>query len=614
MDAIKRKSSTFEPGTPIRKTKTNTIDKNTVKMTEPSVVNNNQISSDCEVSDRNTIKPHIRKRPTDKTLNNSINNNVENTIINNSNINSYKLNNNSNNLNTYNSNKSNNSNLNNTSKSNENNISNKNNNNSNKNNNISNNNSENNSINTNKNSNIFNNNNPNKLNYNNNNNLINDSNKISDNNSIKINTNEESLLINSNNNENSFNNNSNDFNNKILINNKFNNLKNINYDNLNNYSNSNQKLNNLNSSTDNFNPNDLKNFNKNLINPKELKVRTNKKKVQFNIKDPPDTRDHDYDTNNNNNNEKIEKHILLANKYSIEPYNMSKDLANTKCDITYAQLLDISPKARSKLIKNLKLEKLKISNTMNIDENFIYNSEYDEIKNNNNFKEDDLGIVLASVDNVENKLLVDSGSNLNLISVDYFNSLPGQYETVGVCHGRICEALGDNTVTDAIVIRLNVLINTYSFYANFCVINHNSNYFDLLIGLKTIADNYLFIHLMAKTLCRFTSYYSFDIITPLLENQEAEFISCFIKYIDPSKSINTLNYNNNNINMNNSNNFNTETENKQNIVNAPQDAVPQEENLSSIVKDNTKIDYNNKKHQKILFLKNFFLKIYFINI
>ena len=584
VDAIKRKSSTFEPGTPIRKTKTNTTDKNTVKMTE--VVNNNQISSDWEVSDRNIIKPHIRKRPTDKTLNNSINNNVENTIINNSNINSYKINNNSNNLNTYNSNNSNNSNLNNTSKSNENNnisnknnnIPNKNNNNSNKNNYISNNNSENNSINTNKNSNILNNNNSNKLNYNSNTNLINDANKISDNNnSIKMNTNEEGLLINSNNNENSFNNNSSYFNNKI-INNKFNNLKNII-----NYSNSNQKLNNLNSSTDDFNPNDLNNFNKNLINPKELKVRTNKKKVRFNIKDPPDSRDHDDDTNNNNNNEKIEKHILLANKYFIEPYNLSKDLANTKCDITYAQLLDISPEARSELIKNLKLEKLKISNTMNIDENFIYNSEYNEIKNNNNFKEDDLGIVLASVDNIKNKLLVDSGSNLNLISVDYFNSLPGQYETVGVCHGRICEALGDDTVTDAIVIRLNVLINTYSFSANFCVIDHNTNYFDLLIGLKTIADNYLFIHPMAKTLCRFTSYDSFDIITPLLENQEAELISCFVKYINPSKLINTLNYNDN-ININKSNNFTTDTRNKQIIEPEPQiiENAPQEENLSPI--------------------------------
>jgi len=166
-------------------------------------------------------------------------------------------------------------------------------------------------------------------------------------------------------------------------------------------------------------------------------------------------------------------------------------------------------------------------------ENFVYTYEYNEIKSNNNFKEDDLGIVLAFVDNLENKLFIDSGSNLNLISLNYFNSLPDQYETVGICHGRICEALGDDTVTDTMVI--NVLINTYSFHANFCIITHNTSYFDLLIGLKTIADNYLFIHPIAKALCHFNSYDSFDIITPLLEIQEAELINCFIIYINYSK-------------------------------------------------------------------------------
>ena len=104
---------------------------------------------------------------------------------------------------------------------------------------------------------------------------------------------------------------------------------------------------------------------------------------------------------------------------------MSKDLTSAKCNISYVQLLDICLKLRSELSKILKIEKLKISSTMNIDDNFVYNYEYDEIKHNNNFKEDDLGIVLDSVDNVENKLLIDSSSNLNLNSVNYFNSLPG---------------------------------------------------------------------------------------------------------------------------------------------------------------------------------------------
>ena len=68
-------------------------------------------------------------------------------------------------------------------------------------------------------------------------------------------------------------------------------------------------------------------------------------------------------------------------------------------------------------------------------------------------------------------MLLDSGSNLNLISVNYFNYLPGHYEIIGICHGLVCEVLGDDTVTDAMVIRLNFLLILNSFYVNYCIIN-----------------------------------------------------------------------------------------------------------------------------------------------
>jgi len=67
-------------------------------------------------------------------------------------------------------------------------------------------------------------------------------------------------------------------------------------------------------------------------------------------------------------------------------------------------------------------------------------------------------MVMASIDNINNKLLVDSGSNLNLISKDYFTQLPGKYDTVGICRGRICEVLGDDTITDSIVVKLHITI------------------------------------------------------------------------------------------------------------------------------------------------------------
>ncbi|KAL6590712.1 L domain-like protein [Neocallimastix sp. 'constans'] len=62
---------------------------------------------------------------------------------------------------------------------------------------------------------------------------------------------------------------------------------------------------------------------------------------------------------------------------------------------------------------------------MNIDDNFVYNYEYDEIKNNNNFKEDDLGIVLASVSALNSFVKADD----NLIG-DYGLKVEKDYDKI----------------------------------------------------------------------------------------------------------------------------------------------------------------------------------------
>ena len=242
--------------------------------------------------------------------------------------------------------------------------------------------------------------------------------------------------------------------------------------------------------------------------------------------------------NEQEGNTKPERHINLAKLTNMEPYEIIKDLANTKFNITFGQVLDICPKLRSELTKNLKLEKIKFVNSLDAMKSFIINEEENnqDIIKNAKFHSDDLGIVNASVDDTVGRLLIDSGSNLNLVSTTYINSLPGTYEQVNVCRGRIYEALGDSTIANAIVVRLKVSINNYTFTADFCVIDHKDIYFDFLLGLKSIADNYLFIHPMLRSLCRFTSVEKFDIIAPIAKNQAVEKNLCFINFIRPNKS------------------------------------------------------------------------------
>ena len=499
VDAIKRKSENLEPGTPVRKTKTNSTNRDSIKMIDKSFTNDYQ-------SDTIDSSYKIIEKPNNPKINHnsdsSINQNTSNNNSNNSNSSnsSDNINNNSNNSNS----------------------------------NISNNSSH----------------------------LINNS----INNSNNLNTNSNKLHIKELNNNN--NNPITDIKNNVLNNNKRNNLNN---NNNNFYANSNINSNNFNSNLiSNFN--NSNNLNQNLLpNNINFNSGTIEKKVRFNVKDPPESRD--LDITESPSNEKSEKHTILANLTNLKPYNLAEDLANTKCDISFVQLLDMCPKLRSKLNKYLKLEKLKISSSLNVEDNFInlYNS--DESNNNSKFKEDDLGMVIASVDNSECNLLIDSGSNLNLISRTFFDSLPGEYETIGLCHGRICEALGDDTITDSIVVRLTITINNYVFSANFCIIENNSNYFDLLIGLKTIADNYLFIHPISKSLCRFNSLSTFEMITPLLEDQNLECIACFIKFIGQEKSVNSLSFNNEIINP-------ISVQNKSSESNAPQNCTPPDENAS----------------------------------
>lgn len=96
------------------------------------------------------------------------------------------------------------------------------------------------------------------------------------------------------------------------------------------------------------------------------------------------------------------------------------------------------------------MEKLKISNSIDF-YNFILHYDISNY-NNHKFKEDDLGIVMVSIDNLENKLLVVTGSNTNFIFSDYSNKLPSKYDTIGSCLGCIYEALTDDTIRVSIVV------------------------------------------------------------------------------------------------------------------------------------------------------------------
>ncbi|KAG4084345.1 hypothetical protein H8356DRAFT_1356373 [Neocallimastix lanati (nom. inval.)] len=218
-----------------------------------------------------------------------------------------------------------------------------------------------------------------------------------------------------------------------------------------------------------------------------------KEKAPDNFKNIPAYKRKHYQNINNlketEGNTKRERHTNLTKLTNMKPHKIIKDLANTKCNIIFGQILDLCPKLNS-------LEAM---------EPFIIK---EEENNRNNIKNANFIVMTWEL------LHIDSGNNLNLVSITFINSLPVTYEQVNICRGQIYEAFGDSTIANASI----------------------DIYFDFLLGLKPIADNYHFIHPILRSLCRFTSVEKFDIIAPIAKNQAVEKNLCFINFIRPNKS------------------------------------------------------------------------------
>ena len=236
---------------------------------------------------------------------------------------------------------------------------------------------------------------------------------------------------------------------------------------------------------------------------------------------------------NNENTQLVKRNIKMMNNK--EPYNIMDDLNNLKSSITIGQLLNACPKIRSQLTQGLKLEKSKIIGTVdNVIARTLLVNNYDHsyISKSNEVAEEDLAMVDASVDGVLGKLLIDSCSNLSIVTKQYFDKLPGEYETVGKSRGRIQLATQDEEYSEGIIVRLPVKINNYEFNADFRIIEKEDSFYDMLINFKTQIDHCLFIHPTLNSLCKLLSESEYEEIAKI-NNQyyDEESIICTIRKV-----------------------------------------------------------------------------------
>jgi len=137
------------------------------------------------------------------------------------------------------------------------------------------------------------------------------------------------------------------------------------------------------------------------------------------------------------------------------------------------------------------------------------------------------------VDGVRGKALIDSCSNLSIITKQFLDKLPYQYEPIGVSAGRIRLATMNDDYSEDVLIKVPVKINELELLVTCRIIDKEDPFYDILINLKTQIDNQLFIHPIRYSLCRFNDQGLIEEIKPINnEYDDEEKLLCVIKALN----------------------------------------------------------------------------------
>jgi len=202
-----------------------------------------------------------------------------------------------------------------------------------------------------------------------------------------------------------------------------------------------------------------------------------------------------------------EKHIaLMEGKNS---YDISDDLNNKLANISITQLLDISPKLRSELVKLLKL---KDSNTQGQSLNEIVLS---------TISRSNIAITKCYVYGIEGIAFLDTCASLNLVTKNYLTRIKEKQNLVpmGYTNNNIVQIFSEKKL-DSELYLLDVKIGDTTIKDVFRVVENDKNIFDILIGFNTLKDNKLFVHPIDNHLCKMLSEESWDRVSPLGTDEE----------------------------------------------------------------------------------------------
>ena len=169
----------------------------------------------------------------------------------------------------------------------------------------------------------------------------------------------------------------------------------------------------------------------------------------------------------------------------------------------------------------------------------VNNVDHSYKSNRKEIQEDDIAMVDCTVEGIKGKLLIDSCSNLNIITRKYLDKIPRNFEPIGISCGRIRLATNNDEYSESVIIRVPIRINNFTMTVNCRIVEKEDPFYDVLINLKTQAVHRLFIHPVLNSLCRFSTEGFIEKIAQLNNDFEDESkLLCSVTKIDDKEEVN----------------------------------------------------------------------------
>jgi len=203
------------------------------------------------------------------------------------------------------------------------------------------------------------------------------------------------------------------------------------------------------------------------------------------------------------NAKREEKHIdMMTDRQN---YDISQDLNSMSPNISFGQLLDLSPKLRAQLNKALKLKS-------------IEKGEFIEKVVLSLISKEDIATCECVVNGKVGSAFLDTCASINIITKNFLETL-GNVKPFGYTTNNIIQITTRANISSELYL-LKIQLGNLTFQDIFRVVECEQEMFDILIGYRTLKENNLFINPINNFVCKMENDESFVRLIPLLKNKE----------------------------------------------------------------------------------------------